>query len=79
MALLADAVERRGYDHAAGFGLMNAAWSPGFAIGAGVGAVVASAFGDAATFVGISALCLLSVLLLRSRVMNAEVVPEAVL
>jgi MFS family permease len=76
MALLADAVENRGYDHAAGFGLTNAAWSPGFAVGAAVGAVVATAFGDAAALVGVALVCLLSVLLLRTRSLQEAVARE---
>ena len=64
MALLADAVERRGYDHAAGFGLMNAAWSPGFAVGAALGAALAASFGDAATFLLLGSVCVITAVLL---------------
>lgn len=64
MALLADAVERLGYDHAAGFGLTNAAWSPGFAVGAALGAVLATAFGDGVTFLLIAGVCVVTVVVL---------------
>lgn len=76
MAMLADAVERRGYDHAAGFGLMNAAWSPGFAVGAGLGAAVASAFGDGATLVAAAVVCVASALLVTGRAHDAGLVSE---
>ena len=67
MALLADTVERRGYDHAAGFGLTNAAWSPGFAVGAALGAALASAFGDAVAYLGVAAVCVATTVLLSSQ------------
>lgn len=75
MALLADAVERRGYDYAAGFGLTNAAWSPGFAIGAGLGAALAAAFGDVTAFLAVAALCVASAILLTARTVELRTLP----
>lgn len=73
MALLADTVERLGYDHAAGFGLMNAAWSPGFAVGAALGAALAAALGDAVTFLTVAATCVVTIALLSSQVGRVRV------
>lgn len=73
MALLADAVERRGYDYAAGFGLTNAAWSPGFAIGAGLGAALASELGDSVTFLVVAGICIASALLFATRGLGGAV------
>jgi predicted MFS family arabinose efflux permease len=64
MALLSRTVERRGYDQASGFGLMSAAWPPGFAIGAAVGGALAGATRDAWPYLLAAAACLLSLPLL---------------
>lgn len=77
MALVTDAVERRGFDHAAGFGVINAAWSPGFAVGAGLGAALAATFGDSATFVVVAAICVASALLLAAGRLEGTAALEA--
>ena len=64
MALLSQTVERRGYDQASGFGLMSAAWPPGFAIGAAAGGALAGATRDAWPYLLAAAACLLSLPLL---------------
>ena len=64
-ALLSDVIERRGFDQAAGFGLMGAAWPPGFAIGAAVGGGLAAATSDAASYLLAAGACLLALPLLR--------------
>ena len=64
MALLSRTVERRGYDQASGFGLMSAAWPPGFAIGAAAGGTLAGATRDAVPYLLASAACLLSLVVL---------------
>jgi MFS family permease len=63
-ALLSDNVEHRGFDQASGFGLMSAAWPPGFAIGAAAGGALAGATSDAWTYVLGALACLLSLPLL---------------
>jgi MFS family permease len=75
MALLADAVERRGYDQATGFGITNAAWSPGFAVGAGIGAALAAAYGDAFTLLLAAGVCVATVVVLRLRPLPPGAVP----
>jgi MFS family permease len=73
MAMLSDAVERRGFDQASGFGLTNAAWAPGFAVGAGLGAVLAGAFGDATALTLVASVCVATALLLGTQVARARV------
>lgn len=50
MAWLADAVARLRFDPAAAYGMTNAAWAPGFAIGAALSATVGAAAGDQAVY-----------------------------
>jgi MFS family permease len=64
LAMLSQTVERHGFDHATGFGLMSAAWPPGFAIGAAAGAALAGATRDAWPYLLGTVLCLLSLPLL---------------
>jgi MFS family permease len=64
LALLSRTLERDGFDQAFGFGLMSAAWPPGFAIGAAAGGALAGATRDAWPYLLSSVLCLLSVRLL---------------
>jgi len=64
LALLSQTLERHGFDQAVGFGLMSAAWPPGFAIGAAAGAALAGATRDAWTYLLGTVLCLLSLPLL---------------
>ncbi len=66
-ALLVDSVENRGLDRAAGFGLMSAAWPPGFAIGAAAGAAIAAATADAVPYLIGAVTCVLTLPLLRSQ------------
>lgn len=67
MAWLADAVEGRGADHVVGFGLMNAAWAPGFATGAAGGAALAALLSDAVPYLVAALMCLASLALLGGR------------
>jgi MFS family permease len=64
MALLSDAAERIGLAQALGFGLMNAAWGGGNALGPALGGGLADAAGDALPFALMSALCALTLLAL---------------
>jgi MFS family permease len=64
LAQLTMTLERRGFDRAVGFGLMSAAWPPGFAIGAAVGGALAGATRDAWPYLLAAAACLLTIPLL---------------
>jgi MFS family permease len=64
LALLSQTLERHGFDQAFGFGLMSAAWPPGFAIGAAAGGALAGATRDAWPYLLACIVCLLSLPLL---------------
>jgi MFS family permease len=64
LARLSGTVEQRGFDQALVFGLMSAAWPPGFAIGAAAGGALAAATTDAWPYVIAAVACLLSLPLL---------------
>ena len=65
MSHLTDLAEKRGLDYAYGFALVNLAWAPGQAVGASGGGALARATSDAVPYLILSALCLLSLALLR--------------
>jgi MFS family permease len=67
MSLLADRAEEIGLDYAYGFALINLAWAPGAAVGSAVGGAVARATSDAVVYLGLSALCLGTLVTLASR------------
>jgi hypothetical protein len=50
-----------------GFGLTNAAWSPGFAAGASLGAALAAALGDGVAFVVVASTCAMTAIVLAAR------------
>jgi MFS family permease len=75
MSLLADRAEEIGLDYAYGFALINLAWAPGAAAGSAVGGAVARATSDTVVYLGLSALCLGTLLTLASRL--REPVPAA--
>jgi MFS family permease len=60
LAQLSSAVERRGFDQAVVFGLMSAAWPPGFAIGAAAGGALAAATTDALPYLLSALACLIT-------------------
>lgn len=64
VALLTQTLDRHGFDQAFGFGLMSAAWPPGFAIGAAAGGALAGATRDMWPYVLAAVVCLLSLPLL---------------
>jgi MFS family permease len=64
LAMLSQTLERYGFDHAFGFGLMSAAWPPGFAIGAAAGGALAGATRDAWPYLLAAVACLVSLPLL---------------
>jgi MFS family permease len=63
LAMLSQTLERHGFDHAFGFGLMSAVWPPGFAIGAAAGGALASATQDALPYLLAAGACLVSLTL----------------
>jgi predicted MFS family arabinose efflux permease len=65
LARLTITLERHGFDRAVGFGLMSAAWPPGFAIGAAVGGALAGATRDAWPYLLAAAACVLTIPLLE--------------
>jgi MFS family permease len=72
VALLSQTLERHGFDQAGGFGLMSAAWPPGFAIGAAAGGALAGATRDAWPYLLAALVCLLSLPLLRATSPSAD-------
>jgi predicted MFS family arabinose efflux permease len=66
LAMLSQTLERHGFDHAFGFGLMSAVWPPGFAIGAAAGGALAGATHDAWPYLLAAAACLVSLPVLGS-------------
>ena len=62
MSMASDEAEAIGLDYAFGFALINLAWAPGQAGGAAIGGALASATSDAVAYLGLSALCLVTLL-----------------
>ena len=60
MALLSDAADRIGLAQGLAFGLMNAAWGAGNALGPVIGGAMADAAGDALPFLVLAALCVMT-------------------
>jgi MFS family permease len=78
MALLADAAERMGLAQGLAFGLMNAAWGAGNALGPPVGGALADVGGDALPYSLAAALCaatLVAVATLGTRTMRVPETP----
>jgi MFS family permease len=65
MALVADVADANGIDQAHAAALMNLAWAAGQIIGSGVGGATAKAFGDAFPTLGVTGLCLATLVGLR--------------
>lgn len=72
LALLSQTLERHGFDQAFGFGLMSAAWPPGFAIGAAAGGALAGATQDEWPYLLAAIMCLLSLPLLGAASPRAD-------
>ena len=66
-ALLADGAEQVGLPQGMGFGLMNAAWAAGAACGPAAAGAIASVTGDWIPFLIAAALCVGSLVTVRSR------------
>jgi MFS family permease len=62
MALLSDGADRLGLAQGLGFGLMNAAWGAGNALGPVLGGALADAAGDAVPFVLMAGVCAVTLL-----------------
>lgn len=65
LAQLSSAVEQQGFDQAVVFGLMSAAWPPGFAIGAAAGGALGAATTDAVPYLLAALACLITLRLAR--------------
>jgi MFS family permease len=66
LAQLSRAVERQGFDQPVVFGLMSAAWPPGFAIGAAAGGALAAATTDSLPYLLSAAACLATLRLAKA-------------
>ena len=62
MALLSDGADRIGLAQGLGFGLMNAAWGGGNALGPVLGGALADAAGDAVPFALMAGVCAVTLL-----------------
>jgi MFS family permease len=67
-ALFSRATEKAGMDQALAFGATNFAWASGYAVGAPLGGALADLRGDALSYLFLTAVCLLTLLLLRKMV-----------
>ena len=67
MSMLADRAEAIGLDYAYGFALINLAWAPGAAAGSALGGAAARATSDAAVYLTLSAICILTLVTLTPR------------
>lgn len=66
MAMLSDGAEARGLDQGFAFSLMNLAWATGQTAGSAGSARLGDAFGDRVPYLGLSVLCVVAFLVLRS-------------
>ena len=64
-ALFSRGTEKAGMDQALAFGLTNFAWASGYAVGAPVGGALADLRGDALSYLSLTIVCLLTLVLLR--------------
>jgi MFS family permease len=67
-ALFSRGTEKAGMDQAVAFGVTNFAWATGYAVGAPLGGALADLRGDALSYSFLTAVCLLTLLLLRKTV-----------
>ncbi len=64
-ALFSRGTEKAGMDQAVAFGVTNFAWASGYAVGAPLGGALADLRGDALSYLFLTAVCLLTLFLLR--------------
>ncbi len=62
MSMITDEAETVGLDYGYAFALVNVAWAPGQAGGSAIGGAVASVTSDAVPYLGLTALCILTLL-----------------
>jgi MFS family permease len=67
-ALFSRGTEKAGMDQALAFGTTNFAWASGYAVGAPLGGVLADLRGDALSYLFLTAVCLLTLFVLRRAV-----------
>jgi len=67
-ALFSRGTEKAGMDQALAFGVTNFAWASGYAIGAPLGGTLADLGGDALSYLSLTVVCLLTLVLLRKTV-----------
>ena len=67
-ALFSRGTEKAGMDQALAFGVTNFAWASGYAVGAPLGGALADFRGDTLSYLFLTAVCLLTLLLLRKTV-----------
>ena len=64
-ALFSRGTEKAGTDQALAFGVTNFAWASGYAVGAPLGGTLADLGGDALSYLSLTVVCLLTLVLLR--------------
>ena len=64
-ALFSRGTEKAGMEEAVAFGATNFAWASGYAVGAPLGGALADLRGDALSYLFLTVVCLLPLLLLR--------------
>jgi MFS family permease len=67
-ALFSRGTEKMGIDPAVAFGVTNFAWASGYAVGAPLGGALADLQGDALSYLFLTAICVLTLFLLRKTV-----------
>lgn len=67
VALLSDGADAAELHHGFGFALMNLAWAPGQFVGAATGGALADALGDHVPFLGVAAICALTLTAIHVR------------
>ena len=67
-ALFSRDTEKAGTDQAIAFGVTNFAWASGYAVGAPLGGTLADLGGDAISYLSLTVVCLLTLVLLRKTV-----------
>ena len=67
-ALFSRGTEKAGTDQALAFGVTNFAWASGYAVGAPLGGTLADLGGDALSYLSLTVVCLLTLVLLRKTV-----------
>jgi MFS family permease len=75
MSLVADRAEALRLDHAYGFALINLAWAPGAAGGAALGGAAARATSDAAVYLTLASMCVVTLAVLAPRLRTLAETP----